>query len=173
MLVEDMMHGHGVRRHGPAWIDQKRAGLAIEPPHLVVASAQVLPADLANVVRAVATRLEIDDADAKLVRLHAVIIDAAALITMAIKRCRFAGSTATKEQCRNLLTGSQLTSDDYALHKRPPLLSPVGRKRLQQHRRLSTVGLPPIHNRLDYVGRQQGKPQHPADVGRVDLLGSG
>ncbi len=77
------MDGYGVGRHGTARIDQKCAGLVIEPPHLVSASAQVLPPDLAYVVRAVTTCFEIDDADAGLVRLHALIIDDATLITMA------------------------------------------------------------------------------------------
>ena len=58
------MNGYGVGRHGPSWIDQKRVGLAFEPPDLVFALAQVLPPDLAYVFRAVAARLEIDNADA-------------------------------------------------------------------------------------------------------------
>ena len=83
MHIKDVVYGHGIGRHGAAWIDQKRGGLAIEPPNVIFASAQVLPPDLAYVVRAVTTRLEIDDADAGLLRLHALIIDDATLITMA------------------------------------------------------------------------------------------
>ena len=85
MRIKYVMHGHGVGRHGTAWIDQECTGLALEPPHMVSASAQVLPPDFAYVIRAVATRLEIDDADARLVQFHAVIIDGAALITMACR----------------------------------------------------------------------------------------
>ena len=88
MRIKDVMHGHGVGRHGMAWIDQKSGRLAIEPPNVIFASAQVLPANLAHVVRAGTARLEIDDADAGLVRLHAVIINDATLITMA---CRTIG----------------------------------------------------------------------------------
>ena len=92
MRIKDMMHGHG-RGHGTAWIDQKRGGLAIEPPNVIVASAQVLPPNLAYVIRAGTARLEIDDADAGLMRLHAVIIDDAALITMACRTMVFSPST--------------------------------------------------------------------------------
>ena len=84
MFIEDVLDGDGVRRYGTAWVDQICTGLGVKPPHEVFALAQVLPTDLADVIRAVSTRLEIDEADAELVHLDAAITDHEALITMAL-----------------------------------------------------------------------------------------
>ena len=71
MHVKDVMDGYGVGRHGPAWIHEKRAGIAIEPPNVVVALTQVLPPDLAYVIRPVSACFKIDDTDAQLIQLYA------------------------------------------------------------------------------------------------------
>ncbi len=63
MGVEDVVHGHRVRRDGTAGINEKRATLLGDPPPAVVAGYDILPSDLADVVRAVTGGLEIDDTD--------------------------------------------------------------------------------------------------------------
>ncbi len=80
--VEDVVDGYGVGRHRAARIDQKRTGLAVEPPHSVIVPAQVLPPDFTDIIRTVPARLKIDDPDAGMVQLHAAIIDGAAPITI-------------------------------------------------------------------------------------------
>ena len=53
------------------------------------------------------------------------------------------------------------------------LLPPPHRKRAHQHRQRHLRRLPPVENRLDDIGRQQRQPQHPADIGSIDVLGCG
>ena len=71
MRVENVMNGDRVGRHGTPGIDETGSGFAIETPATVGIASQILPADLAHVVRAVPARLEVDDADARGRRLHA------------------------------------------------------------------------------------------------------
>jgi hypothetical protein len=61
--IEDMMHRHPICRDRTAGIDQERASLVVQLPFAVIALYDILPADLAEVVRPVAAGLEIDNAN--------------------------------------------------------------------------------------------------------------
>lgn len=59
------------------------------------------------------------------------------------------------------------------LLQRPTLSFPLHRKRLHQHRHRHLHRLPPIQDGLHDLRRQQGQPEHPVDVGGIDLLPDG
>ena len=66
--VDDVVDSHRLGRNRATGIDQSRPASFIDAPTAVRAERDVLPADLADVVRAVSGGLQIDDADAR--RMH-------------------------------------------------------------------------------------------------------
>ena len=63
MAVKDVMDRDRVGRHRTAGIDQKCTAVLVDLPSSVCPLGDILPADLADVVRSVAAGLEVDDAD--------------------------------------------------------------------------------------------------------------
>lgn len=64
LFVENVMDGHRVGRNRPSWIDHQRATFIVDGPTSMVFKDHILPPDLANVVRSIAGRFQIDDANA-------------------------------------------------------------------------------------------------------------
>jgi hypothetical protein len=58
-----MMHGNRIRCHRTPGINEQGASLLGHLPQTVIAQNDVLPADLADTVRAIAAGLQIDDAN--------------------------------------------------------------------------------------------------------------
>jgi len=65
LLIEDVMDGHGLPGDGPPRVDQAGSPCVDQAPEAVVPLLDILPADLANVVRAVSGCCQVDDADAR------------------------------------------------------------------------------------------------------------
>jgi hypothetical protein len=57
------MHGNRIRRHRPSGIDQQCSTLLGNTPQAVVSQNYILPTYFADVVRAIAAGLKIDDAN--------------------------------------------------------------------------------------------------------------
>ncbi|MCY1236151.1 hypothetical protein D9M72_487950 [compost metagenome] len=64
LFVENVMDGHRVGRNRPPRIDHQCATLIVDGPSSTVFKDHILPADLADVIRSVAGRFQIDDANA-------------------------------------------------------------------------------------------------------------
>ena len=65
VLVQNVVHRHRLRRDRPARVDQAGTAIGAQAPAAVYALLDILPADLANVVRAVTSRLKVDDANTR------------------------------------------------------------------------------------------------------------
>ncbi|KQV36336.1 hypothetical protein ASC96_28075 [Rhizobium sp. Root1204] len=69
-----MMDSHGFRRNRSTWIDHQRTALSIEFPSPVPTLDHILPADLADILRPITSRLQIDHADeldcCRIIRRH-------------------------------------------------------------------------------------------------------
>lgn len=56
------MHGNRIGRHRPTRIDEQSAALVIHMPFPILALDDILPADLADIIGAIAACFKIDDA---------------------------------------------------------------------------------------------------------------
>ena len=76
-----MMNRHRVRRDGTARVDEPRPALFSDLPLSNVIDDDILPADLANVVRAITACFEIDDAYPGFDHFGATFLQASALVS--------------------------------------------------------------------------------------------
>ncbi len=58
-----MMYGNRIRYHRPSGIDQQCSALLGHPPQAIVTKNDILPTYFADIVRAIAAGLKIDDAN--------------------------------------------------------------------------------------------------------------
>jgi hypothetical protein len=63
LAIKNMMHGNRIRRHRPPGIDQQCSTLLGYPPQAIVTKNDILPTYFADIVRAVAAGIKIDDAN--------------------------------------------------------------------------------------------------------------
>ncbi|MNE80656.1 hypothetical protein D3C80_1772460 [compost metagenome] len=64
LRIQNMVDGHCFGRYGAARIDETSAALFRQRPVTITVQSHILPADLADLVAAVAGSLQINDADA-------------------------------------------------------------------------------------------------------------
>lgn len=62
LLVEDVVYRHRIRRDRTTRVDEPRAAILADLPASICTKGDILPPDLANVVRAVSAGFEIDNA---------------------------------------------------------------------------------------------------------------
>lgn len=58
--IEDMVDGHCLCGNQPPRVDEERAALIVETPAAIIVADDILPSDLSDVIRAVASRLKIN-----------------------------------------------------------------------------------------------------------------